>query len=46
MLVTRRRRVVGADPSERLHESVDQRRAQVEPQSGLLARMQGVISSL
>jgi len=46
MLVTRRRRVVGADPSERLHESVDQRRAHAEPQPGLLARMQGVISSL
>ena len=46
MLVTRRRRLVGADPSERLHESVDQRRAEAAPQPGLLARMQGVISSL
>ncbi len=44
ILMSRRRRVVGADPSERIHESVATRTAQTT-RPGILARAQGAISS-
>ncbi len=44
MLMSRRRRVVGADPSERIHESVTARAAEGS-RPGLLARVQDAISS-
>ncbi|SDF74346.1 Uncharacterized alpha/beta hydrolase domain [Sulfitobacter delicatus] len=44
ILMSRRRRVVGADPSERVHESVATRAAEAA-RPGLLARVQGAISS-
>lgn len=43
LLMSRRRRVVGADPSERVHESVAARAA-AATRTGLLARVQGAIA--
>lgn len=42
IFVTRRKRVVGRDPSERVHESVAVRRAAAQMRTGLLSRVRGV----
>lgn len=46
VFMTRRRRLVGTDPSERLHESVGARAEAIEGGGSVLQRMQGVLPSL